>query len=115
MYVAISATVLAFKMFLPIAPRLFGPIINGSDIVLNKPVLIGCLADGVPPDQFFLSRDGVVINSSYMVDSDIVNDTQYSATIQHNITSLQVSDYGVYECIYTSPVQTISNSIRLGG
>ena len=90
-------------------------MINGSEVVLNKPVLIGCLADGVPPDQFFLSKDGVVINSNYMVDIDSVNETQYSAIIQHNITSLEVADYGVYECTYTSPVQTISNSIRISG
>ena len=104
-----------YLYFYYIAPRLFGPVINGSDIILNKPVLIGCLADSVPPDQFFLSLDGVVINSNYLVDSDAVNETQYSAIIQHNITSLRATDYGVYGCTYASPVQTISNSIRLGG
>ena len=69
----------------------------------------------MPPDQFFLSKDGVVINSNYTVENDAVNETQYSAIIQHNITTLEVTDYGVYECTYASPVQTISNSLRLGG
>ena len=50
-----------------------------------------------------------------MVDNDSVNETQYSAIIQHNITSLGVADYGMYECTYASPVQTISNLLRLAG
>lgn len=98
-----------------IAPRLFGPVINGSDVALNNPVVIGCLADGVPPDVFYMSKDGVVINSNYMVENGSVNDTRYSASLQHNIISLEEVDFGVYECIYISPVQTISNSLRLGG
>lgn len=98
-----------------IAPRLFGPVINGSGVALvnNSPVLIGCLADGVPPDQFFLTKDDVVINSNYVVES--VNQSQYRAFIQHNITSLEATDYGVYGCIYVSPVETISNLLHLSG
>jgi len=67
----------------------------------------------VPPDQFFLSKDDIVINSNYIV--EYYNESVYSAFIQHNITSLQVADFGVYRCTYVSPVQSISNSLRLGG
>lgn len=98
-----------------LAPTLFGPVINGSDVALQRPVSIGCLADGVPPDQFFLSKDGVVINSNYVVETDSVNETYYSAFIQHEIVSLQETDYGVYECTYLTPVDTITSSSLLGG
>lgn len=96
-----------------IVPTLTGPVANATVIALNNPVIIGCLADGVPPDKFFLSKDDVVINSNYIV--QIANEAQYSAIIQHNITSLQEADYGVYTCIYASPIQTISSPLRLSG
>ena len=56
-----------------------------------------------------------MINSNYVVETDSVNETQYSAIIQHGITTLKETDYGVYECTYISPVQTISSSSHLGG
>ena len=54
-----------------------------------------------------------MINSNYVVET--VNEMQYRAIIQHGIVSLKETDYGVYECSYISPVQTISSSSHLGG
>ena len=103
-------------MFLLIAPSLSGPFIPDANYTIGVTLNVGCLANGPPPDQFFMTRNGVVIDDSY-------NTIEYSASsgqffIQHPIPSLSPDDYGVYTCTYVIPVfsgGSRSNSIPLGG
>jgi len=99
-----------------VAPSLSGPFIPDANFTNGVTLNVGCLATGPPPDQFFMTRNGVIVDESYDV---ITHNTEASQHfIQHMIPSLGPADYGVYTCIYMIPVfngGSRSNSISLGG
>ena len=97
-------------------PSLTGPFIPDANYTNGATLNVGCLANGPPPDQFFMTRNGVVVDDSY--DAIVYNTEASQHFIQHTITSLSPADYGVYTCTYMIPVfigGSRSNSIPLGG
>jgi len=95
---------------------LSGPFVPDANYTLGVTLNIGCLANGPPPDRFFITRNDEIIDERF---DQLHYDTQTSQhLIQYVIPSLSPDDFGVYICTYVTPVfsgGSRSNSISIGG